>query len=100
MNTLKTGLLMIALTTLLMFIGNLLGGSGGMMIALVIAAIMNFGTYWFSDKLVLRMYNAQEVSPHSELYKMVQGQTQKAGLPMPRVYTIPTDSPNALSLCG
>ena len=97
MNTLKTGLLMIALTALLMFIGDLLGGSGGMMIALVIAAIMNFGTYWFSDKLVLRMYNAQEVSPHSELYKMVQAQVQKAGLPMPRVYTIPTDSPNAFA---
>jgi heat shock protein HtpX len=97
MNAMKTGLLMIALTTLLMFIGNLLGGQGGMIIALVIAAVMNFGTYWFSDKLVLRMYNAKEVSPHSELYRMVQGQTQKAGLPMPRVYTIPTDSPNAFA---
>ena len=97
MNTLKTGILMIALTALLMLIGNILGGEVGMTFALMIAAIMNFGSYWFSDKIVLSMYKAQEVSPNSELYQIVQQQTQKSGLPMPRVYTIPTDAPNAFA---
>ena len=97
MNTMKTGLLMIALTGLLLLIGNLLGGQVGMTFALVMAAVMNFGAYWFSDKIVLRMYRAQEASPSSELYQIVQKQVQRAGLPMPRVYVIPTDSPNAFA---
>ena len=96
MNTLKTGLLMIALTTLLMLIGSFFG-DGGIMIAFVMAAIMNFGSYWFSDKIVLAMYNAREVNSSSELYRIVQQQTQESGLPMPRVYMIPTDSPNAFA---
>lgn len=97
MNTMKTGLLMIALTALLMLIGNILGGQVGMTFALVMAAVMNFGAYWFSDKIVLRMYRAQEASPSSELYQIVQKQVQRSGLPMPRVYVIPTDSPNAFA---
>ena len=97
MNTLKTGILLIALTALLMFIGNILGGEVGMAIALILAAVMNFGSYWFSDKIVLSMYKAQEVSPNTELYQIVKQQTEKSGLPMPRVYTIPTDMPNAFA---
>jgi heat shock protein HtpX len=97
MNTLKTGILMIALTVLLMLIGNLLGGEVGMTFALMMAAIMNFASYWFSDKIVLSMYRAQEISPDSELYQIVQRQVQQSGLPMPRVYTIPTDTPNAFA---
>jgi heat shock protein HtpX len=88
---------MIALTVLLMLIGNLLGGEVGMTFALMMAAIMNFASYWFSDKIVLSMYRAQEISPDSELYQIVQRQVQQSGLPMPRVYTIPTDTPNAFA---
>ena len=97
MNTFKTGILLIALTALLMFIGNILGGEVGMAIALIFAGIMNFGSYWFSDKIVLSMYRAQEASPNSELYRIVKQQTEKSGLPMPQVYTIPTDMPNAFA---
>ncbi len=97
MNIFKTGILLIALTALLMFIGNILGGEVGMAIALIFAGIMNFGSYWFSDKIVLSMYRAQEVSPNSELYQIVKQQTEKSGLPMPQVYTIPTDMPNAFA---
>ncbi|CAI8046894.1 Protease HtpX homolog [Geodia barretti] len=97
MNIFKTGILLIALTALLMFIGNILGGEVGMAIALILAAIMNFGSYWFSDKIVLSMYRAQEASPNSELYQIVKQQTEKSGLPMPQVYTIPTDMPNAFA---
>ena len=97
MNIFKTGILLIALTALLMFIGNILGGEVGMAIALIFAAIMNFGSYWFSDKIVLSMYRAQEASPNSELYQIVKQQTEKSGLPMPQVYTIPTDMPNAFA---
>ena len=96
MNTLKTGLLMIALTMLLMLIGSFFG-EGGIIIAFMMAAIMNLGSYWFSDKVVLTMYKAQEVDSSSELYRIVQAQAQKTGLPMPRVYIIPTDSPNAFA---
>ena len=97
MNIFKTGILLIALTALLMFIGNILGGEVGMAIALIFAGIMNFGSYWFSDKIVLSMYRAQEASPNSELYQIVKQQTEKSGLPMPQVYTIPTDMPNAFA---
>ena len=97
MNIFKTGILLIALTALLMLIGNILGGEVGMAIALIFAGIMNFGSYWFSDKIVLSMYRAQEVSPNSELYQIVKQQTEKSGLPMPQVYTIPTDMPNAFA---
>lgn len=96
MSTLKTGLLMIALTALLMLIGSFFG-EGGIIIAFVFAVIMNFGSYWFSDKIVLSMYKAQEVDSSSELYQIVQQQTQRSGLPMPRVYVIPNESPNAFA---
>ncbi|MCH8291353.1 zinc metalloprotease HtpX [Candidatus Poribacteria bacterium] len=96
MSTLKTGLLMIALTALLMLIGSFFG-EGGIIIAFVFAVIMNFGSYWFSDKIVLSMYKAQEVGSSHELYQIVQQQTQRSGLPMPRVYVIPNESPNAFA---
>src|SRR5688572_8338818 len=96
-NGLKTALLLGALSGLLLLIGDLLGGSGGMMTAFVIAALMNFGSYWFSDKIVLRMYRAQEAPPSHPLYQTTQRLVQRAGLPMPKVYIIPDDSPNAFA---
>jgi heat shock protein HtpX len=96
-NGMKTALLLGALSALLLWIGDLLGGSTGVMIAFVFAAIMNFGSYWFSDKIVLRMYNAQEVGPESRLYQIVERLSRQAGLPMPRVYVIPDPSPNAFA---
>jgi len=98
-NTIKTALLLGALTGLLMLIGGLIGGRGGVFIAFVIAMIMNFGSYWFSDKIVLKMYRAQEVSENMapELYSMVKNLALKAGLPMPRVFIIPEETPNAFA---
>jgi heat shock protein HtpX len=96
-NSVKTVLLLGGLSALLLAIGELLGGSGGLMIAFVFAVVMNFGSYWFSDKIVLRMYNAQEVGPDHPLSQIVARLTQRAGLPMPRVYVIPTMSPNAFA---
>jgi heat shock protein HtpX len=99
MNTMKTFLLMGILTVMLVFIGRLLGGEGGMIMAFVLAAVMNFGTYWFSDKLVLRMYKAQPVTQAAapDLYQMVQELSTRANLPMPKVYVIPSDQPNAFA---
>jgi len=99
MNTFKTALLLGFLTGLLMLVGGLIGGRNGVVIAFVIAMVMNFGSYWFSDKLVLRMYNAQEVteSQAPELYRMVQALALRGGLPMPRLYVIPEDAPNAFA---
>jgi heat shock protein HtpX len=99
MNTMKTFLLMGILTVMLVFIGRLLGGEGGMIMAFVLAAVMNFGTYWFSDKLVLRMYKAQPVTQADapDLYQMVQELSNRANLPMPKVYVIPSDQPNAFA---
>ncbi len=97
MNTMKTFMLMAGLTALLIVIGNALGGQSGMMIALGIALLMNFGSYWFSDKIVLKMYNAQEASPSSDLYAMVRTLANKAGLPMPKVYIIPGEQANAFA---
>lgn len=99
MNTMKTFLLMGILTVMLVFIGRLLGGEGGMIMAFVLAAVMNFGTYWFSDKLVLRMYKAQPVTQADapDLYQMVQELSNRANLPMPKVYVIPNDQPNAFA---
>ncbi|MBX3605110.1 MAG: zinc metalloprotease HtpX [Piscinibacter sp.] len=98
-NLLKTAVLMAAITALFMAIGALIGGRAGMMVALVIALGMNFFSYWFSDKLVLRMYNAREVDASSapQFYAMVQELAQKAGLPMPRVYIIDEQAPNAFA---
>jgi heat shock protein HtpX len=99
MNTLKTMVLLVTLTVLFIFIGALLGGRSGMTIALFIALAMNFFAYWFSDKIVLRMYGAREVSEAEapELYSIVRTLSQKAGLPMPKVYIIDADQPNAFA---
>ena len=96
-NGLKTALLLGALSGLLLLIGEMLGGSSGIMTAFVFAALMNFGSYWFSDKIVLRMYRAQEVPPSHPLYQVTQRLVQRANLPMPKVYVIPDPSPNAFA---
>src|SRR5215469_11770376 len=96
-NGLKTAMLLGLLSGLLLVIGQWLGGANGMMIEFVFAVVMNFGSYWFSDKIVLRMYNAQEVGPDDRLYKIVERLARQAGLPMPRVYVIPDPSPNAFA---
>ncbi len=96
-NGLKTALLLGLLSGVLLAIGELLGGANGMAIAFVLAVVMNFGSYWFSDKIVLSMYNAQEVGPDDRLYKIVERLSRQAGLPMPRVYVIPDPSPNAFA---
>ncbi len=96
-NGLKTAFLLGLLSALLLAIGELLGGSGGLMVAFVFAVVMNFMSYWFSDKIVLRMYNAQEVGPEHPFHQLVSRLAQRAGLPQPRVYVIPTDSPNAFA---
>jgi heat shock protein HtpX len=82
-----------------MFIGGYFGGQNGIVIAFIFAAVMNFASYWFSDKIVLRMYRAQEVTEAQApaLYALVKNLALKAGLPMPRVYIIPTDTPNAFA---
>ena len=99
MNNFKTALLLGSLTGLLLLIGGFLGGKSGVVIAFIFAMVMNFGSYWFSDKLVLRMYKAQEVTETQapELYRMVQTLAMRGGLPMPRVYVIPEDTPNAFA---
>ena len=99
MNRWKTVILMASLTALFMWAGQALGGSGGLWFALMVAAVMNVGVYWFSDKIVLRMHHAQEVSPAQapELYAMVQELAARADLPMPKVYTIPEEAPNAFA---
>jgi heat shock protein HtpX len=98
-NLLKTAVLMAAITALFMTIGRLMGGQQGMVLALIVALGMNFFSYWFSDKLVLRMYNAQEVDAQSapQFYRLVQELAQRAELPMPRVYLINEDAPNAFA---
>ena len=99
MNIVKTGLLLGALTGLFMLIGGYFGGKQGVVIAFVFATVMNLGSYWFSDKLILRMYKAQEVSESQapDLYAMVKNLALKASLPMPKVYIIPEDTPNAFA---
>ncbi|OGL44038.1 MAG: protease HtpX [Candidatus Schekmanbacteria bacterium RBG_13_48_7] len=99
MNAIKTAMLMAALTAILLIIGNVLMGGRGVMIALIMAFAMNFFSYWFSDKIVLKMYRAQEVTEADapELYSTVAGLTQAAGLPMPKIYIIPTNTPNAFA---
>jgi heat shock protein HtpX len=98
-NLLKTAVLMAAITALFMAIGALVGGRAGMMFALLLAVGMNFFSYWFSDKLVLRMYNAQEVDESTApgFYRMVRELAERAQLPMPRVYLIQEDAPNAFA---
>ena len=98
-NQIRTTMLLALLTVLIVLIGRWLGGAEGMTMALVMAAVMNFASYWFSDKIVLRMYNAQQVGPQEapELYGMVEGLCRRAGLPIPKVYIIPQDTPNAFA---
>ena len=99
MNGFKTVILLTLLTVLFLFIGGVLGGRQGMMVAFVFAMLMNFISYWFSDKIVLKIYRAREIqeAENPRLYRIVRSQAQMAGLPMPRVYIIPTNSPNAFA---
>jgi heat shock protein HtpX len=96
-NGLKTALLLGALSGMLLVIGDLMGGQQGLIIAFGFAALMNLGSYWFSDKIVLRMYRAQEVDASHPLYQMTERLTRQANLPMPKVYIIPDQSPNAFA---
>lgn len=98
-NTFRTAVLLAALTVLIMLVGQVLGGRQGMMIAFFFAAIMNLGSYWFSDKIVLAMYRAKPVSEAQapQLYRIVRQLALQAGLPMPRITLIPSDSPNAFA---
>jgi heat shock protein HtpX len=98
-NTFKTAFLLTALTLLLLFIGQMLGGQNGMLLALVVAALLNFVSYFFSDKLALAMYHAQPVTREElpRAYQIVERLTQKIGIPMPKIYVIPTESPNAFA---
>lgn len=99
MNTLKTGILMIVLSGLLLMAGALIGGTGGIIIALVFSLLMNLGAYWFSDKLAIAMTGAKEVSyeQDTELHRLVEEQALQARLPKPRVYVVNSDSPNAFA---
>jgi heat shock protein HtpX len=99
MNTLKLTFLMALLTVLLVSLGGAIGGSGGMAIAFLMAAGMNFFSYWFSDKMVLSMYGAREITESEDprFYGIVQRLAQRAGLPMPKVYLMDTDTPNAFA---
>jgi heat shock protein HtpX len=99
MNVMKTVMLMVLLTVLLVFGGAAIGGERGMTYALMMAGVMNFVSYFFSDKIVLRMYRAQQVTEAEAplLYRIVRNLSQKAGMPMPKVYIIPDDSPNAFA---
>jgi heat shock protein HtpX len=98
-NVLRTTVLLAALTALLLVIGGAIGGNQGLFIAFVFALLMNFTSYWFSDKIVLSMYGAREVGLNEapDLYRLVQRLAQRAGIPMPRVYIIPSDAPNAFA---
>jgi heat shock protein HtpX len=98
-NWVKTAMLMAAITALFVVIGGMIGGSKGMMLALIVALAMNFFSYWFSDKLVLKMYNAQEVDEASapQFYRMIRELATRAQLPMPKVYLIDENAPNAFA---
>src|ERR1700686_2991189 len=98
-NTFKTAFLLTALTLLLMFFGRYFGGENGMLLALVFAAVMNFVSYFYSDKIALAMYRAQPVTREElpRAYAAVERLTQKIGIPMPKIYVIPNDSPNAFA---
>src|SRR5271168_1888027 len=98
-NTFKTAFLLTALTLLLMFFGRYFGGENGMLLALAFAAVMNFISYFYSDKIALAMYKAQPVTREElpRAYAAVERLTQKIGIPMPKIYVIPTESPNAFA---
>lgn len=99
MNTWRSYLLMGALTLLFLWVGDMLGGKNGMIIALVFAGTMNLIAYWFSDRIVLKMYRARQVNPSEapKLYAVVAELAQRSGLPMPKVYIVENDSPNAFA---
>jgi heat shock protein HtpX len=99
MNRTKTLILLATLTALLLWAGQALAGQAGLAIALVVALVLNFGSYWFSDKVVLRMYGAQEVDENdaAQLHAIVRELAARADIPMPRVYLIPEDAPNAFA---
>jgi heat shock protein HtpX len=99
MNGFRTTMLLAALTALVVWIGHMFGGPNGAVMALIIAGAMNFVSYWFSDKIVLKMYGGQQISANDdpELYGLVQELAARGGLPMPRVYIIPDESPNAFA---
>jgi len=96
---LRTTLRLAALTGLMVWLGQILGGSQGAVLALGLAAVMNFGSYWFSDRIVIKMYGGQEIREQDdpELYAMVKGLAQRNDMPMPRLFLIPTESPNAFA---
>jgi heat shock protein HtpX len=96
-NSVKTVLLLGVLSGVLLALGELLGGAQGLIVAFGFAVVMNFVSYWFSDKIVLKMYGAQEVGPEHRLSQVVRRLSMQAGLPMPRVYVIPIMSPNAFA---
>lgn len=99
MNSVKTVILMTAMMVLFILVGNIIGGESGMMVAFFISLAMNFGSYWFSDKIVLAMYRAQQVSreEYPQLYDSVEKLAMKAGLPMPKVYIMDNPTPNAFA---
>ena len=99
MNTLKTFFLMMVMSALLLLVGAILGGVGGIIFAMVLAVVMNFGAYWFSDRIALKMTNARAITENEdpELYSIVREQASLAGLPMPKVFEIESDSPNAFA---
>lgn len=99
MSYVKTTILMAGLTMVLVLFGQLLGGTSGAMLAFILAGAMNFFSYWYSDKMVLKMYHAREIGPEDRtgLYRIVKRLAAQAHLPMPRVYMIPGDTPNAFA---
>jgi len=99
MNTVKSLILLTVLSAILLFIGGALGGRTGLIVAFVFALVMNFASYWWSDKIVLKMYRGKEIKPEEapELYSDVQELAQNAGLPMPRLYIVPEQTPNAFA---
>jgi heat shock protein HtpX len=96
-NTVKTAVLLGVLSAVFLYLGEAIGGSQGLVLGFIFAALTNLGSYWFSDKIVLKMYGAREVGPDHHLHQVVAGLAQRAGLPMPRVYIIPQESPNAFA---
>lgn len=99
MNNFKTLMLLTGMTVFFIFVGRILGGTGGMAIALVFAVAMNFGMYWFGDKIVLKQYDAEEISESDapDLHRIVSRLAEKAGIPKPAVYLVPDDNPNAFA---
>lgn len=99
MNYFKTGVLLIVLTLLFVWVGGMIGGRQGAWIAFIMAFVMNMISYWFSDKIVLAMYGAKQVSENDypELYRIVREVTQEAGIPMPKIFMMPQDAPNAFA---